>query len=119
MIFCTRLNSPDKKDAQVNRQRLKITTLITFLFIIPAPIAIAQEASNLIYLTDLVRHEGLKCERALRVEKALIESLPEENSWMLRCSNASYWIQVIPNVFTHIEKVDSRDDLSTVGSPWK
>ena len=69
------------------------------------------------YLTNLVRHEGLKCDKALRVEKALIESLPDENSWMLRCTNSSYWIQVIPNVFTHIEKVDARDDLSTVGRP--
>ena len=103
----------------MNRQRLKLAILITTLFITPAPIATAQESSNLIYLTDLVRHEGLKCERASRVEKALIESLPEENSWMLRCSNASYWIQIIPNVFTHIEKVDASDDLSTVGSPWK
>ena len=79
----------------------------------------AQDLSNITYLTDLVRHEGLKCEKALRVEKAILESLPEENSWMLRCSNASYWIQVIPNVFTHIEKVDARDDLSTVGPSWK
>ena len=79
----------------------------------------AQDLSNITYLTDLVRHEGLKCEKALRVEKAILESLPEENSWMLRCSNASYWIQVIPNVFTHIEKVDARDDLSTVAPSWK
>jgi hypothetical protein len=103
----------------VNSRRLKLATLITTLTATTSSIAIAEDISNITYLTNLVRHEGLKCEKALRVEKAVIESLPEENSWMLRCSNASYWIQLIPNVFTHIEKVDAKDDLSTVGSPWK
>lgn len=101
----------------MNSRPLKLATLIVTLVLTLTSLGIAQDNSNIVYLTKLVQHEGLKCDKALRVEKALIESLPEENSWMLRCTNASYWIQVIPNVFTHIEKVDARDDLSTVGRP--
>lgn len=101
----------------MNNRRLQLATMMIFLLLGPASFALADDNSIITYLTNLVRHEGLKCDKALGVEKALIESLPEENSWMLRCTNASYWVQVIPNVFTHIEKVDARDDLSTVGRP--
>lgn len=101
----------------MNSRRLKFTTLIVALVLMQTSPGMTQDNSNIVYLTNLVRHEGLKCDKALRVENALIESLPEENSWMLRCTNASYWVQVIPNIFTHIEKVDASDDLSTVGRP--
>ncbi|MGI9230745.1 MAG: hypothetical protein ACR2HL_03325 [Methylocystis sp.] len=101
----------------MNTQRLQLASGLLFFLLTPCSFSLSDDAANMTYLTNLVRHEGLKCDKALRVEKALIESLPDENSWMLRCTNASYWIQVIPNVFTHIEKVDARDDLSTVGRP--
>ena len=101
----------------MNTQRLQLASGLLFFLLTPCSFSLADDAANMTYLTNLVRHEGLKCDKALRVEKALIESLPDENSWMLRCTNASYWVQVIPNVFTHIEKVDARDDLSTVGRP--
>ena len=101
----------------MNNQRLQLASGLLLFLLTQCSFSLADDAGNITYLTNLVRHEGLKCDKALRVEKALIESLPDENSWMLRCTNASYWVQVIPNVFTHIEKVDARDDLSTVGRP--
>lgn len=91
--------------------------LVGFISILSASAA-ADDGATATFVIDTVRHQGMKCDRVLSLEKAVFESIPVESSWKLRCTNASYWVQIIPNVFTHIEKVDPADDLSTVGKSW-
>lgn len=80
--------------------------------------ALGNDDAMRTYVIETVKHQGLKCDRALSLEKSAFESTPVETSWKLRCTNASYWVQIIPNVFTHIEKVVPEEDLSTVGKTW-
>jgi len=99
----------------VNSKTLKIIFTMLPIFTIEQSLAFEHDSVTPAYVIDAVRNKGLKCDHALSVEKSVLESIPVESSWKLRCSNAAYWVQIIPNIFIHIEKVDPEEDLSTVG----
>jgi len=63
----------------------------------------AQTAAEV--LADQVRQQGQACERALGAERDEAASRPELPVWILRCSNASYRVRLVPDMAARIERL--------------
>lgn len=63
----------------------------------------AQAAADV--LADQVRLQGQPCQQVLGAERDAAASRPELPVWILRCSNASYRVRLVPDMAARIERL--------------
>jgi hypothetical protein len=65
--------------------------------------AAAQPAAT--DIADQVRLQGYPCEGQAKVERDQSLSRPDEQAWILTCSNATYRVRLVPDMAAQIEKL--------------
>ncbi len=55
-------------------------------------------------LADQLRSQGYPCDRALSSQRDA--STQDESVWILRCSNGTYRVRLIPDMAAKVEKID-------------
>ncbi len=84
--------------------------------------ALAQEAAKDVIATQ-VRAQRHLCESPESAKIDESTATPGEQSWILRCKNATYWVKLIPHRSADIKRVEeqpSNDALSVIDSKqWK
>jgi hypothetical protein len=57
-------------------------------------------------LADKVRSQGYSCDRALSAERNAEASRSDEAVWVLKCTNSSYRMRLVPDMAAKVEKID-------------
>jgi hypothetical protein len=52
-----------------------------------------------------IRMQGYACDNALAAEHNVQASRPNEAIWMLRCSNGTYRVRLVPDLAAHVELI--------------
>jgi hypothetical protein len=65
-----------------------------------------NSATSTEVLADQLRSQGYSCDRALSSERNTQASRADEAVWVLKCTNSSYRIRLIPNMAAKVEKID-------------
>jgi hypothetical protein len=73
------------------------------LMLLPAQAA-EQMSAELIAVQ--IRHQGYACDKAESAERDKEFSKPGEDAWILKCSNASYRVRLVPDMAAKVEKLD-------------
>jgi hypothetical protein len=68
-------------------------------------IAARAEAGPADSLAVEIRRQGHRCDAALGAERDTQQSRPGEPVWIVKCSNATYRIRLIPHQAGHIEQL--------------
>jgi hypothetical protein len=66
----------------------------------------AAEETTADMLADHVRRQGYRCDTALSAARDAERSKPDEAVWVLKCTNVTYRLTVIPDMAWNIERVD-------------
>jgi len=53
-----------------------------------------------------IRKQGFACEKANGADRDASASRPDTPVWILDCGNATYRVQLIPNMAAKVEKID-------------
>ena len=56
-------------------------------------------------LTAQLRRQGHRCEGPVNVERDAERSKPDEPVWVVKCTNASYRMRLIPHTAAHVEQI--------------
>ncbi len=67
--------------------------------------AAAEEATPEIIAAH-IRTQGFACDNALHAERNREASKPDEPVWILRCSNATYRVRLIPDMAAKVERLE-------------
>src|SRR5262245_58959407 len=51
------------------------------------------------------RRQGHRCEGPVNAERDAERSKPDEPVWLVRCTNASYRMRLIPHMAAHVEQI--------------
>jgi hypothetical protein len=70
--------------------------------VITVPAAAQPAATD---VADQVRLQGYPCEGQAKVERDQSQSRPDEQAWILTCSNATYRVRLVPDMAAQIEKL--------------
>ena len=65
----------------------------------------AEETATQI-IADQVRAQGHSCDAAEGAERDTQASKPDDPVWLLRCSNATYRVRLIPDMRATIERIE-------------
>lgn len=57
-------------------------------------------------LADQLRSQGYPCDRALSSEQDVDASKRDESVWVLKCTNGTYRVRIIPDMAAKVEKID-------------
>jgi len=57
-------------------------------------------------LADQVRSQGYSCDRALGAERNAEASRADEAVWVLKCTNSSYRMRLVPDMAAKVEKIE-------------
>jgi len=57
-------------------------------------------------LADQLRSQGYRCDRALGSEQDAGSSKPNEAVWVLKCTNGSYRMRLVPDMAARVERID-------------
>jgi len=68
------------------------------------PAAHAQEAPAEVLAAQL-RRQGHRCEGPVKAERDAELSRPDMAVWIIRCTNASYRMRLIPNMAAQVEQM--------------
>jgi hypothetical protein len=71
----------------------------------PSP-AHAEEETTADMLADHVRRQGYPCERALSAVRDAQRSKPDEAVWVLKCTNLTYRLTLIPDMAWKVEQLE-------------
>jgi hypothetical protein len=52
-----------------------------------------------------LRRQGHRCEGPVNAERDSERSRPDEAVWVMKCTNATYRMRLIPNQAAHVEKI--------------
>jgi hypothetical protein len=77
--------------------------LLAFAAVAVALPAAAQPAAT--DVADQVRLQGYPCDGQAKVERDQSQSRPDEQAWILTCSNATYRVRLVPDMAAQIEKL--------------
>jgi hypothetical protein len=66
--------------------------------------AAVQEEVPAEIIAAQVRRQGFPCEEALSAERE--SHAPNAAVWVLRCSNATYRVQLTPNMAARVERIE-------------
>ena len=53
-----------------------------------------------------IRDQGYTCDKAESAERDQAFSKPGEDAWILKCSNASYRVRLVPDMAAKVERLD-------------
>ncbi len=73
------------------------------LMLLPAQ---AAEQMSAEIIAVQIRDQGYACDKAESAERDKEFSKPGEDAWILKCSNASYRVRLIPDLAAKVEKLD-------------
>jgi hypothetical protein len=73
------------------------------LVLIPAQ---AAEETSADMLADHIRRQGYPCDTAVNAVRDAERSKPDQAVWVLKCTNVTYRLTVIPDMAWKIERVD-------------
>ena len=65
--------------------------------------AFAQPAAT--DIADQVRLQGYQCDGQVTAQRDPKQSRPDEQAWILNCSNATYRVRLVPDMAAQIEKL--------------
>jgi hypothetical protein len=68
------------------------------------PAAHAEEAA-LESLAAQLRRQGHRCDDPVHAERDAERSKPDELVWVIKCTNASYRMRLIPHMAAHVEQI--------------
>lgn len=57
-------------------------------------------------LADQLRSQGYPCDRVLGAEQDVEASRRDVSVWVLRCTNGSYRMRLVPDVAAKVERID-------------
>jgi hypothetical protein len=57
-------------------------------------------------LADQLRSQGYPCDRALSSEQNVEASKQDESVWIVKCTNGSYRMRVVPDMAAKVERID-------------
>lgn len=68
--------------------------------------ALAQDQSiDVAVVADQVRSQGYACANPISAERIAAESAPEEPVYLLKCENATYQVQLVPDQAAKVNEV--------------
>ena len=103
----TVLHQSEQGVDEVNYKDGARSSTVTSSFLSLIGVAHAQKApTSREVLADQVRSQGYPCDRALSAERDAGASRPDEQDWVLKCTNGSYRIRLIPDMAAKVEKID-------------
>jgi hypothetical protein len=73
------------------------------LMLLPAR---ADEEVSADILAVQIRDQGYACEKALSAERDEKLSKADEAAWILKCSNASYRVRLVPDMAAKVELIE-------------
>lgn len=85
---------------------MKIAALVTLLCFLATPCFAEDSESPEIIVSSVVRREGYKCEKPIKATKDVEDSIPEEMAWLLKCKNATYKVQLLPDYLSAVEVLE-------------
>jgi len=53
-----------------------------------------------------IREQGFPCNEAQSARHDLEASRPNEQVWILRCSNAAYRVRLVPNMAANVQRIE-------------
>jgi hypothetical protein len=71
-----------------------------------APDAQAQDESAASIIAAQIRKQGFACEKPKSADRDPGVSRPDLPVWTLKCSNASYRVELVPNMAAKVERLD-------------
>ena len=71
----------------------------------PLPAVMAQEGTPEI-IASHIRTQGYPCDDAKSAQHELGQSMPNEQVWILQCSNAAYRVRLVPNLAAQVERLN-------------
>jgi hypothetical protein len=71
-----------------------------------SPGAQAQEEVAASIIAAQIRRQGFTCDKAKSADRDPGVSRPDLPVWTLDCGNASYRVQLVPNMAAKVEKLD-------------
>jgi hypothetical protein len=71
-----------------------------------SPGAQAQEEAAASIIAVQIRKQGFACDKARSADRDPGLSRPDLPVWTLDCGNASYRVQLVPNMAARVEKLD-------------
>lgn len=69
-----------------------------------SPAAYAEEAPSEGLAAEL-RRQGHRCEGPVVAERDAERSRPDGQVWVIRCTNATYRMRLVPDQAAHVEKI--------------
>jgi hypothetical protein len=87
------------------RHRTLLASIVSGAILASTP-APAQETPSDIIAAH-VRTQGYTCDKALDAQRDASASQPNEAVWMLRCSNATYRVRLVPDMAAQVELMES------------
>lgn len=71
-----------------------------------SPEAQAQDQSAASVIAVQIRKQGFACDEARSAQKDEKADRPDLPVWILDCGNASYRVQLVPNMAARVEQLD-------------
>jgi len=71
-----------------------------------SPEAQAQDEPAASIIAVQIRKQGFACDKAKGADRDPSASSPDIPVWILDCGNASYRVQLVPNMAAKVEKLD-------------
>ena len=69
------------------------------------PAAHAEEATAAEVLAAQLRIQGHRCEGPVNAERDTERSKTDSAVWVIKCTNATYRMRLIPNMAAHVEQI--------------
>jgi hypothetical protein len=83
---------------------LRVLSLISLPLILSPALAAKEMPAEIIAVQ--IRDQGYTCNKALSAVRDEEFSKPGEDAWILKCSNASYRVRLIPDMAAKVEQLD-------------
>ncbi len=77
--------------------------------LLPVGIAHSQNGNTVTpskVLADQLRSQGYPCDRALSSEQNVEASKRDETVWVIKCTNGSYRMRIVPDMAARVERID-------------
>lgn len=77
--------------------------ILLLLMLSPAQAADEMAAET---IAVQIREQGYACDKAESAKRDEALSKPDEAAWILKCSNATYRVRLVPDMAAKVEKLD-------------
>jgi len=92
------------RDMKMKTALSSAIALISLALTLPAAQAAEEMAAETIAVQ--IRSQGYACDKAESAERDEAFSKPGEAAWILKCSNASYRVRLVPDMAAKVEQLD-------------